>query len=100
MVAGGSQLWFAAAFILAMLYLASAGNTISEAARSPELAYTAVWKCTGGLSATSKYFLCATQRGKGWNGISSVILQVMGMHSGLVASLSSLEGKMFETLSR
>lgn len=77
--------------------MASAGNTISEAAGRPELAYTAVWKCTGELSATSKYFLCATQHGKAENSISSVKLQMMGMHSGLVASLSSLEGKRFET---
>lgn len=39
-----SRLWFAAAFVLAMVYLASAGCTISEAASSPELAYAAVWK--------------------------------------------------------
>lgn len=39
-----SRLWLAAAFVLAMVYLASAGSAISEAARSPELAYIAVWK--------------------------------------------------------
>jgi len=33
-----SRLWFAAAFVLAMVYLASASSTVSEAATSPELA--------------------------------------------------------------
>lgn len=58
-------MWFAVLFVPAMVCPPSDGSSsVLGAAGSPELACNADWKC-GVPPGTSKYLLCAPQRGEG-----------------------------------